>query len=224
MESHSNENKLPTEGEYLLLKVVSVTDIGVFLEWGQPKDLFLPFAEQTSKLKVGDEVIIFTYRDKQDRISASMRLNRNKSKPPLDFNAGDEVDLMIAAKTDLGFKAIINGFHIGVLYKNEVFQELYYGQKIKGYIRQIRDDGKIDLTLRTTEGHKAAEGVDQKILELLKAKNGYLPIHSKTPPEVIYQLFGVSKKIFKIALGGLYKNRKIIIEDEGIRLTEEKTP
>ncbi|MES2769284.1 MAG: S1-like domain-containing RNA-binding protein [Bdellovibrionota bacterium] len=209
-------------GEFALLKVVAVEEVGAFLDWGMPKDLFLPYAEQTEDLKSGDEIIIYTYLDKAERVAASMRLNRNKATFPMSYKAGDIVDLLIAARTDLGFKAIIDSKHIGVLFKNEVFQELSYGQKIKGYIKALRPDGKVDLSLQSgTTGHKAAAGIDEKILELLNAKEGFLPIHDKTPSEYIHGLFGVSKKKYKIALGALYKKRLITISDDGIRLIKK---
>jgi uncharacterized protein len=205
-------------GEFALLKVVSIEKVGAFLDWGLPKDLLLPFAEQTRDLRIGDDVIVFLYLDKSDRISASMRLQRHVQKDTSTYQAGQEVDLMIAAKTDLGFKAIVNGAHFGVLYEDEVFQTLHYGEKLKGFIKLVRPDGKLDLAL-TRSGHKAAKDeIAPKILELLKAEGGYLPINDKTSAEEIHELFGVSKKKFKIALGGLYKQRLIKVEDDGIRL------
>lgn len=209
-------------GEFALLEVVAVENIGAFLDWGQPKDLFLPFAEQEGRVEVGEEIIIYTYLDKAERVTASMRLNRNKAKFEMKYNAGDTVDLLIAAKTDLGFKAIIDNKHMGLLFKNEVFQELHYGQKVKGFIKALRPDGKVDLSLQSgTIGHKAAAGIDDKILELLNAKGGFLPIHDKTPSEYIHGLFGVSKKKYKIALGALYKKRLITVDDDGIRLVKK---
>lgn len=208
------------EGEYALLEVVAVERIGAFLDWGQEKDLFLPFAEQTGRVEVGEKLVVYIYKDKADRFCASMRIQRNKSQFPITFAVGDKVDLIIAAKTDLGYKAVINNRHIGMLYKNEVFTELFYGKEIQGYIKAIRDDGKIDLSLQQTgvTGHKAAADIGPKILELLEEKGGFLEINEKTPAEVIYDIFGVSKKKYKIALGGLYKKRLITIEEDGIRL------
>jgi predicted RNA-binding protein (virulence factor B family) len=211
-------------GEYALLRVVSMSTIGAFLDWGMPKDLFLPFAEQVGDLSVGEDILVFLYLDNLDRVTASMRLNRNKTKFPMTFKEGDEVNLTVARRTDLGYQAVIEKRHMGMLFNNEVFQELNYGQKLKGFVRKIREDRKIDLSLQSgATGHKAAAGIDQKILDLLKAKDGFLPIHSKTPPEAIYGLFGVSKKLFKIALSDLYKKRVITISDDGIRLVDKTT-
>ncbi len=218
----SQENNVPVKlGEFALLEVVAVEPIGAFLDWGQPKDLFLPFAEQEGRVEAGEKVIVYTYLDKAERVTASMRLNRNKAKFELKYQAGDAVDLLIAAKTDIGFKAIIDNKHMGLLFKNEVFQELHYGQQIEGYIKALRPDGKVDLSLQSgLTGHKAAVGIDEKILELLKAKDGFLPINDKTPSEYIHGLFGVSKKKYKIALGALYKKRLITISEDGIHLAK----
>lgn len=204
-------------GDFACLKVKAIERVGAFLDWGLPKDLFLPFAEQTRELKIGQYVVVYLYLDKSDRISASMRLDRNISKEAGTYEEGQSVDLFIAAKTDLGFKAVINGQHWGILYFNEVFETLDFGQKTKGYIKSLRPDGKIDLSLQKA-GYKAQDDIGEKILEILKQKNGFLPITDKTPPETIYQVFGVSKKKYKMALGGLYKKRLIAIEETGIRL------
>ncbi|WP_347356950.1 S1-like domain-containing RNA-binding protein [Bdellovibrio sp.] len=207
-------------GTFANLRVKSLERVGAFLDWGLPKDLFLPFSEQTRELKVGQYAVVHLYLDKSDRISASMRLERFIDKEPGAYEAGQVVDLFIAAKTDLGYKAIINNRHWGILFGNEVFQRLDYGQKLQGYIKNVRDDGKVDLTLHQQQltGHKAAAGIDDKILEALKARGGFLPINDKTDAELIYDLFGVSKKKYKIALGGLYKRRLVTISDDGLRL------
>ncbi|MGZ3774849.1 MAG: CvfB family protein [Bdellovibrio sp.] len=208
-------------GDFASLKVKAKESVGAFLDWGLPKDLFLPFSEQTREIRAGHYVVVYVYLDKSDRISASMRLDRHIDKEPGEYVEGQSVDLMIAAKTELGFKAIINNRHWGVLYPNEVFQTLDIGQKVKGFIKKIRDDGKIDLSLSQL-GYKAAEDISEKILEVLKAKNGFLSVTDKTSPETIYKLFGVSKKKYKMALGGLYKKRLITILEDGIKLNESK--
>lgn len=210
------------EGEYALLEVVAVENIGAFLDWGQEKDLFLPFAEQEGRIEIGEKIVVYVYKDKADRFCASMRIQRNKAQFPVTFAVGDKVDLIIAAKTDLGYKAIINRRHMGMLYKNEVFTDVFYGKEIQGYIKAFREDGKIDLSLQPNiTGHKAAADIGPKILELLELKDGFLEINEKTPAEVIYEIFGVSKKKFKIALGGLYKKRLIVIDEDGIRLVRK---
>jgi hypothetical protein len=216
----TTETPKATVGDFALLKVVAVERVGAFLDWGISKDLLLPFAEQTSHPRVGQNILVYVYIDKTDRIAASMRLDRHLEKVSDEYQEGQEVDLLIASRTDLGFKAIINNRHVGVLYKNEVFKPLPYGFKTKGFIKHIREDGKIDLSLNKT-GHKAADPIAEKILELLNENEGFLEITDKTSPEQIYELFGASKKKFKIALGGLYKKRLISISDNGITLEKK---
>ncbi|WP_415062174.1 S1 RNA-binding domain-containing protein [Bdellovibrio sp.] len=207
-------------GQFAHLRVKALEKVGAFLDWGLPKDLFLPFSEQTRELRVGQYAVVYIYLDKSDRISASMRLDRFMDKEPGNYEEGSAVDLFIAAKTELGFKAIINGRHWGVLYSNEVFEPLDYGQRVKGFIKKIRPDGKIDLSLQKA-GYKAAEDIGEKILQVLQDKGGYLPINDKTSAETIYDLFGVSKKKYKMALGGLYKQRIITVNEDGIRLVRK---
>lgn len=206
-------------GEFAVLEVVATEPIGAFLDWGLAKDLFLPFAEQNRDVKVGYEIIVYIYLDKSNRISASMRIEKNLDKVPAQFKVDQSVDLLIFGKTDLGYKAIINGQNLGMLFHNDVFQPLSYAQKISGFIKNVRDDGKIDLSL-TRSGHKGAAEVGPKILELLKEKGGFVAINDKTSAETIYDLFGVSKKKYKIALGGLYKSRLIKVSEDGIYLLE----
>lgn len=217
---NTSDTPLAWVGEFAYLKIVDTKEVGAFLDWGLPKDLFLPHSEQTRSIQVGQSVIVYIYLDKAERITASMRLDKHVSEEPAKYEVGQEVDLLIAAETDMGFKAIINNRHWGVLYHSEVFQPLRYGQKIKGFIKNIREDGKIDLILQQA-GHKAAQtDIGPRILEELQKKGGFLPINDKTSAETIYELFGVSKKKYKIALGGLYKKRLIIVNEDGIRLAK----
>ncbi len=204
-------------GEFANLRVKALEKVGAFLDWGLPKDLLLPFSEQTRELRIGQYALVFLYLDKSDRICGSMRLDRYIDKTPGNYEAEQEVDLIVAARTDLGFKALVNGRHWGMLYSNEVFTSLEIGQRTKGYIKSVRPDGKIDLSLQKF-GHKGSDDIGEKILALLKARGGHLEINDKTAADTIYQLFGVSKKKFKMALGGLYKKRIVTIDDSGIRL------
>lgn len=208
-------------GEFAILKVVATENIGAFLNWGLAKDLFLPFSEQTRDLDVGLDIIVYVYIDKSNRISASMRIERNLEKIDVKYEVDQAVDLLIFGKTELGYKAIINGKHLGMIFHTDVFKPLRYAQKISGFIKNVRPDGKIDLSLAQT-GHKGASDIGPKILDLLREKGGFLAINDKTPPEAIYELFGVSKKKYKIALGGLYKSRLIKVEEDGIYLVEKK--
>jgi len=210
-------------GQFAALQVVSLTATGAFLHWGLPKDLFLPFAEQTHRLHVGETVVVFLYLDNTNRLAASMRLGRNLEKTPGNYEEGQSVDLLISGKTELGYKAVINGRHEGLLYFNEVFQPLSIGQKIQGYIKYVRPaDGKIDLRLQRT-GHQGGEEIAPQILALLEKSGGFLPINDKTSAEEIHRLFGTSKKKYKIALGGLYKKRLITVSEDGVRLISKKS-
>lgn len=213
----SETQALASIGEFALLRVVSIESVGAFLDWGLPKDLFLPFREQTHSIEPGDEVLVYLYTDNSGRPSASMRLEKFLDKNTSGYQVEQKVDLLIFDETALGYKAIINAKHLGILYKNEVFQDLRYGDRVTGYIKKIREDGKIDLQLQAF-GSKGSDNIGEKILNLLKEKNGFLPLTDKTPPETIYELFGVSKKKYKMALGGIYKKQLISIDEDGIRL------
>ncbi|MCB0350425.1 MAG: GntR family transcriptional regulator [Bdellovibrionales bacterium] len=213
-----NEFKL---GQYSIFKVVAVESIGAFLDWGQPKDLFLPYAERNRVVRIGEDVVVYTYLDNNDRVTASMRLERNKAKTIEGLTEGQCVDLIVTDKTDLGFKVVVNQQTMGMIFHNEIFKPLRYGQKIQGYIKKIRVDDRLDLILQKP-GHKAAvDDISPQIIELLNQSNGFLDINDKTDPERIYDLFGVSKKKYKIALGGLYKNRIITVHEDGIRLVKK---
>lgn len=204
-------------GEFALLKIVAIEKVGAFLDWGLPKDLFLPYSEQTHYLDLDQDVLVYLYLDKSHRISSTMKIDKFLDKSPAGLTEGQAVELLVYDKTDLGYKAIINGKYSGMIYKNEIFKPLQYGQKTQGYIKKLREDGKIDLLLSKT-GHQGADDIGPQILELLNQKNGFIDITDKTSPETIYKLFGASKKKFKIALSGLYKKRLISIHDDGIRL------
>jgi uncharacterized protein len=218
---NQSDTPLAWVGEFACLEVAAVKEIGAFLNWGLPKDLFLPRAEQTRSIQVGQKIIVFIYLDQSERITASMRLDDHVSTELGKFKEGEQVDLMIAAETDLGYKAVIKNTHWGVLYHGEVFQPLEYGQKIKAFVKKIREDGKIDLILQQS-GHKAAQSdIGPKIIEELTKQGGFLALNDKTSPEDIYELFGVSKKKYKMALGGLYKKRLVVIEETGIRLVKK---
>jgi len=205
---------------FAALKVLAVEEVGAFLDWGLPKDLFLPFAEQTRELRRGQTVVVYLYLDKSDRISATMRIDRHFEKNTSALKTGQEVSLLIAGMTDMGFKTVVDGIYGGMIFKNEVFQDLSYAQELKGFIKQIRPDGKLDISLQDTLkiGHHSADEIAPKIMSLLEGSGGFLPVNDKTPAEEIYRLFGASKKKYKIALGGLYKKRLIRVESDGIHL------
>lgn len=210
-------------GEAAYLRVVSTTSFGAFLDWGLPqKDLLVPFSEQNKRMQTGEFHCVYIYTDKQTgRIVATAKLDKFITDLNSNFESGQSVNLLITEQTEIGYKAIINNTHCGVLYKNEVFQTLKKGQKINGLIKRIREDKKIDLSLYAV-GYKKVENLLDTILAKLKENNGFIPLNDKTPPKEIYTFFGVSKQSYKNAIGGLYKKRVISIDPDGIRLLEPK--
>lgn len=214
----TTERPFASVGDFALLDVVGVNSVGAFLDWGLPKDLLVPFREQKQKLEVGKSYVVFVYLDVDtNRIVASAKPEKFLDRSPADFEEGEEVDLLILSKTDLGYKAMINKTHTGVLYKNEVFESLEKGQQLKGYIRKIRPDGKVDLILHKP-GYEKVDDISKQILDKLKEKNGFIALNDKSSAESIYEMFRVSKKTYKKAIGALYRERVITIEDAGIRL------
>ncbi|RRV06872.1 GntR family transcriptional regulator [Pseudomonas sp. v388] len=205
-------------GEFASLKVVEVNSIGVFLDWGLPKDLLLPYSEEKRTLQAGDYCVVHVYLDKHTRrITATARLDRYLDKTPATYTVGQEVDLLVAEATDMGFKAIINNKHWGLVHKNEVFKFLRPGKQEKGFIKEIRADGNIALSLQPV-GVEAAGSLSAKILAKLRDNGGTLPVSDKSDPQVISGLFGVSKGNFKKAIGGLYKDGRIVIHADRIEL------
>ncbi|MGZ8946658.1 MAG: CvfB family protein [Methylococcaceae bacterium] len=199
------------------LKVVSLNYVGAFLDWGLPKDLLVPFSEQHHEMEVGKSYLVKVFLDDKNRIAATTKIDRFIADESVDFEVGQKVSLIIADKTELGFKAIVNNTHWGLLYQNELFQLLKRGQKLDGYIKQIREDGKIDLILNQP-GYGKVLSLTDNILNELKENNGALMLSDKSPPEAIYAAFGVSKKVFKQAIGALYKKQLISIDKNGIKL------
>lgn len=209
-------------GDLALLRVSAVNNFGAFLDWGLPKDLLVPFREQQRRMEVGRLYLVFVYIDEASgRIAASSKLEKFITALPAGFEKGQPVNLIIADETDMGYKAVINGVAWGVLYHNEVFQKLHQGQQVPGYIKNIREDGKIDLTLQKPGYEKVAD-LTEKILGEIQAHGGFLDVTDKTSAERIYSLFGISKKTFKKAIGALYKARRISLEKDGIALTQNK--
>lgn len=208
-------------GEFAYLKVVDTTKIGAFLDWGLEKDILVPFSEQHLPMELGHSYLVYLYvGDSDGRITASSKIDKFlDDERPHDFKPQQAVDLIIANTTELGYKAIINHSHWGVLYKNEVFQRLSFGQHKKGFIKHIRPDGKIDLSLQG--GQETRDKYAKIILIHLRKNNGFAPLHDKSEPQLISDLFGMSKGAFKKAIGGLYKNKIIRIEKDGIRLIED---
>ena len=207
-------------GQFACLDCIATTAIGSFMDWGLAKDLFVPFREQRNHMDVGKSYVVFAYLDDaSDRIVASRRLNRHFSKEEPNFTQGQEVDLIVYAKTDMGYKAIINGSHSGVLFHNDVYTKLAPGEKAKGYIVRTRTDGKIDLSLQKP-GRARIQDLEGRILAELEANNGFWTLCDSSPADEINQALSVSKKAFKQATGALYKKKIITIGKDGIRLQE----
>ncbi len=205
-------------GECAYLKVVDVNQAGAFMDWGLPKDLLVPYGEQISPLKIGQSYTVLAYLDENtNRIAATQKLDTRLSEEAQYFKPGQAVDLLIFGKTELGYKAVINNTHIGLIYRNEVFQTLTHGEKLKGFIKAIREDRKIDLCLQLP-GKDAREDLKTRILNHLKKNDGESTLTDKSSPEDIYQCFAVSKKNYKKAIGTLYKKRLIRIEEDKITL------
>ena len=204
---------------FAFLKVVDVNSTGAFLDWGLPKDLFVPFREQDGKMKIGEYYPVTMYIDyESDRLLASNKIDKYLELEDLEeLEENQEVDLFIYKQTDIGYKAVINNLYQGLLYRNEIFQPLAVGDEISGYIKKIREDLKIDLGLRQTGGIQKDKD-QETILNKLELEDGYLGLTDKSSPEEIYEELKMSKKAFKRAIGGLYKRRIVTIEPNGIHL------
>lgn len=204
-------------GEFTAMKVVSFNpQIGAFLDWGLSKDLLLPMREQTRRVKVGESVVVYVFLDKRSgRIAATTRLDRhlNRTKPP--YAGGERVQLLLADETPLGYKAIVDGTHWGLLFKTDVTIPLTIGQKLEGYVRAIRPDGKIDLSLQPS-GYQRIAPLTERIIQTLEASGGRLALSDCSTPEEIRATFGTSKKAFKQAIGALYRQRRIRLGDDRI--------
>ncbi|MCQ8103566.1 S1-like domain-containing RNA-binding protein [Methylomonas sp. SURF-2] len=207
--------------EVAWLKVVSLSHAGAFLDWGLPKDLLLPFSEQKGKMVEGRSVLVRLFLDEHNRIAASMLLDDFIRDEAFYHKDGQAVTLIIAEETELGFKAVVDHKYWGVLYKNEIFQPLQRGQVLSGFIKKVRPDRKLDLMLSQEKYGQKVDATSDKILAVLAKHGGYIGLTDKSPPEMIYDTFAVSKKVFKQAIGGLYKQRRIVIEDKGIRLVDK---
>lgn len=207
-------------GDIVLLNCVTTTSAGAFLDWGLMKDLFVAKSQQLGFMRKGGEYLVKIYIDEQTgRIAATEKIEFQLSNEELRVKEMDEVDLIAYRKSDIGWVMIINNQHTGVLHDSEVFREINVGDKLKGFIKTIRPDNKIDVVLGKA-GYEKVEDEAGKILRLLWEHNGSMPYNDKTAPEMIYQVFGMSKKTFKMVIGSLYKQRRIKIDENGITLIE----
>lgn len=208
-------------GEIVKLKAVSVTPQGAFMDWGLMKDLFVPKSQQITGMRPNGEYVVKIYRDEQTgRTAATEKVEQDLNNENLTIKEGDEVDMIVLRRTDIGYLMIINNMHTGVLHSNEVYRSIGTGDKFRGFIKKIYPDNKIDVAAGKM-GYNRVEGEAEKVLRLLKENNGYLPYNDKSDPEDIYLFFGMSKKTFKMTTGNLYKQHKISFEKTGIKLTED---
>lgn len=208
-------------GDFAYLEVAWVNNFGAFLHWGPQKDLFVPFREQKMKMMKGHSYIVHVHLDPETyRIMASAKVEHFLSQDFPPYRTGDQVELLIWQKTNLGLKAIVDGRYGGLLYNTQMFRSLRTGDRVKGYISQVRPDGKLDLSLQCP-GQRGVEDFSAQLLRHLQMNGGQTPLGDKSPAEEVYALFGVSKKVFKKAVGDLYRQRLIEISDTGIRLTPQ---
>lgn len=226
---HDSENRIIATtqspkgivGEIVMLKVVSITPQGAFLDWGLMKDLFVPRSQQLMGMRVGGEYLVKIYLDKQTgRVAASEKIESFLSNELLTVKELEIVTLTVYRRTDIGYVMIINNLHTGVLHFTEIYRNVTIGDKFKGYIKTIRPENKIDVVIGKP-GYKRVEDETEKVLRLLEENNGYLPYNDKSAPEDIYDFFGMSKKTFKMTTGALYKQGKISFAKEGILLLQK---
>jgi predicted RNA-binding protein (virulence factor B family) len=226
---HDSENRLiattdkplAVVGDFAMMEVVNITEHGAFLKWGIMKDVFIPISQTRSRMYVGDFYLVYLYIDeKSGRVTATEKFSHFLGNDELTVAENDAVEMLIHRKTEIGYEVIINNKNIGLLYFNEVFRELEIGERVKGFVKTIREDNKIDVALGE-KGYQRVAGEEGKILDLLHENDGYLPYHDKSDPEEIYKFFGMSKKTFKMIIGALYKQKKIELTKTGIRLNPD---
>jgi predicted RNA-binding protein (virulence factor B family) len=212
------ENKpLAQIGECALLKVVTVTKTGAFMDCGLERDLLVPVSQQLTPITEGQSYVVYLFLDPQQQVIGSTKLHKFLDERAKNMAAGDPVDLLIVNDTELGYKAVVNGSHLGLLYRSEVFQELHPGDKVKGYIKSVREDKKIDLSLQK-QNQKTRDELTDRIIAFLEDSGGTSSLTDYSPPHAIYKQYGVSKGNYKKALGQLYKQRRISVEKDKIAL------
>jgi hypothetical protein len=205
-------------GDILMLKAVSTTQQGAFLDWGLMKDLFVPRSKQLNMMRPNGDYLVKIYIDEQTgRVAASEKIESSLSNDTLSVKELDSVKLVVYRRTDIGYVVIINNIHTGVLHHNEIYRQIREGDSFQGFIKKIYPDNKIDVAAGKS-GFGRVEDESEKIIRLLNENNGYLPYYDKSDPEDIYEFFGMSKKTFKMAVGGLYRQKKITLEKTGIKL------
>ena len=216
----TTEQPLAKAGDFAYLEVKWVNEYGAFLDWGLMKDLFCPFREQKRKMEIGESYIVHVHIDEESyRMAASAKVEHYLSNDGCTLQSGDEVDLLVWQKTELGFKVIINNRHFGLIYQDQIFSSLHTGDRVKGYIQTVRPDGKIDVALQKS-GRQHTLDFSDTLLDYIRAHGGYCQFNDKSNAEDIYREFNVSKKVFKKAVGDIYKRRLITIADDGLHIKE----
>jgi len=205
------------------LRVVEINQTGAFLDWGLPKDLLLPYGEQKERLTEGKPTVVYIHKDKYaERLVASQRLNRHIGQITARYSPGEKVSVIVVKHTDLGYKVVVNHRHWGLLYADQVFKTLRRGQQTEAWVSKVVGDNKVDLMLTPPRKERHANA-SAHILAELTASGGFLGLHDKSSPQAIREVFGISKKNFKAAVGQLYRQRKITLEANGIRLVTDST-
>lgn len=218
----TTEKPLVQVNQFAFLEVKWINQYGAFLDWGLMKDLFCPFREQKMRMQQGRSYIVYCYIDTlTSRIVASAKVEKFLSKEMPQYSQGEEVQVLIQQKTDLGFKAIVDGKFSGLIYQNELFRDIHTGDRMIGYVKTVREDGKLDITLQTTGKRHVEDFSIQLFRYIQNCDEHFCPFHDKSPAEDIYNEFQVSKKTFKKAVGDLYKRNLISLHDDGLHLTKE---
>lgn len=204
--------------EFAYLRCMVVNEVGAFMDWGLEKQLFVPFKEQARPMKEGNWYIVYMYMDeKTNRLTGSSKTRKHLSNENITVKKFDKVDVLVTHLTEKGANVIINQKHEGLIYIENIFEDIRTGDRMEAYIKKVRDDGKIDVVIQP-EGYKSIEPNAEFIYEELKAAGGFLPLHDKSTPEEIKNQLGLSKKLFKKAIGALYKDKMIAIKEDGIEL------
>ena len=225
---HDNDGRLiattqkpvATVGEIAMMEVADTNPSGAFLKWGIMKDVFVPISQQEQRMKVGDRRLVRLFIDERTgRVTATEKIDKYLSNYDLTVKDHDPVDLVVFQKTDIGYKVILNSKHMGLLHFNEIFKELAVGEKVKGFVKHVRPDNKVDVAIGS-KGYTKVPEEEERIISLLKDNSGYLPYNDKSDPKDIHAFFGMSKKTFKMTMGALYKKRLISFTQAGTKLEE----
>lgn len=213
---------MATSDTFAFLEAKQVNEIGAFMDWGMDKDLLVPFREQAQRMDAGKSYVVFVYLDEEtDRLVGSTKLSRFIIREDIDVQEGDIVDLLIYSETDLGFNAIVNDLYTGLIYKNEIFEAIRVGDKMQGFVKRVREDEKIDLSLQKS-GYELVDDVKWRILKIIKEEKGFLALNDNSTPEEIKAKLQISKKAFKKAIGALYRERLVKLTDKGVELIDKK--